>query len=118
MKELRAKVNASLADKGVKLSYNHIIMKVCAKALSEYPEINASFADNTLILHTHVNMGLAVAKADGGLVVPNLKDCDKKSLTEIAEETDRLISDAKSGKLSMDDMTGGTFTITNLGNTA
>ena len=116
MKELRSKINASLKDKGVKVSYNHIIMKVCAKALAEYPEINASFADNIMTLHGHVNIGLAVAKADGGLVVPNLKDCDKKSLYEIAVETDKLVADAKSGKLSMDSMTGGTFTITNLGN--
>lgn len=115
MKDLRTKLNAGLKDKGVKLSYNHIIMKVCAKALTEYPEINASFADNILTLHSHVNMGLAVAKADGGLVVPNLKDCDQKSLFEIAAETDELIADAKAGKLGMDDMTGGTFTITNLG---
>jgi len=105
-----------MKDKGVKLSYNHILMKVCAKALTEYPELNASFADNVMTLHAHVNMGLAVAPPSGGLVVPNLKDCDKKSLYEIAEETDKLIAAAKTGKLGMDDMAGGTFTITNLGN--
>jgi pyruvate dehydrogenase E2 component (dihydrolipoamide acetyltransferase) len=115
MKALRTKMNAKLRDKGVKISYNHILMKVCAKALTEYPEINASFADNVMTLHAHVNMGLAVAKADGGLVVPNLKDCDKKSLYAIAVETEALIEAAKAGKLGMADMTGGSFTITNLG---
>lgn len=61
-------------------------------------------------------MGLAVAQPSGGLVVPNVKDCDKKSLAEIAVEADQLAKDGKAGKLGMDAMTGGTFTITNLGN--
>lgn len=114
MKNLRAKLKDGLAAKGIKLTFNHILMKVAAKALTEFPEINSSFADNMLTMHSHVNMGLAVAK-DGGLVVPNVRNCETKSLAEIADETEKLIEAARTGKLGMEDMTGGTFTISNLG---
>lgn len=114
IKDLRAKLNLKLASKGIKISYNHIIMKVCAKVLMEFPEINASLSEDMLTLHPHVNIGIAVA-IDEGLVVPNIKNCEIKSLTEIAEETEKCIEAARNGKLTIDDMTGGTFTITNLG---
>ena len=72
--------------------------------------MNASFADNMLTRHKHVNMGLAVAKGDG-LIVPNVKNCEEKSLAQIAQETEALIEATRTGKLGMEDMTGGTFTI-------
>ena len=114
MKELRAKLKDGLKEQGIKLTYNHILMKVVAKALTEFPDINASFADNMLTRHKHVNMGLAVAKGDG-LIVPNVKSADTKSLAEIAKETEALIEATRSGKIAMEDMTGGTFTISSLG---
>ena len=89
-------------------------MKVVAQALTEFPDINASFADNMLTRHKHVNMGLAVAKGDG-LIVPNVKCAERKSLEEIAKEMEALIERTRSGKITMEDMTGGTFTISNLG---
>lgn len=114
MKDLRAKLKDGLKEQGIKLTYNHILMKVVAKALTEFPDINASFADNMLTRHKHVNMGLAVAKGDG-LIVPNVKSCESKSLAEIAKETEALIEATRSGKIAMEDMTGGTFTISSLG---
>lgn len=114
MKVLRAKLKDSLKEQGIKLTYNHILMKVVAKALMEFPDVNASFADNMLTRHKHVNMGLAVAKGDG-LIVPNVKNADSKSLAEIAKETEALIEATRSGKIDMKDMTGGTFTISSLG---
>lgn len=114
IKELRAKLKGTLAKQGVKLTYNHILMKAAAKALTQFPDINASFADNMLTRHVHVNMGLAVAKGNG-LLVPNVKNCDEKSLTEIARETEALIEAARSGSIGAADMTGGTFTISSLG---
>ena len=114
MKALRAKLKDSLKEQGIKLTYNHILMKVVAKALMEFPDVNASFADNMLTRHKHVNMGLAVAKGDG-LIVPNVKNADSKSLAEIAKETEALIEAIRSGKIDMKDMTGGTFTISSLG---
>ena len=114
MKDLRAKLKDGLKEQGIKLTYNHIIMKVVAKALTEFPDINASFAGNMLTRHIHVNMGLAVAKGDG-LIVPNVKSCEEKSLAEIAKETEALIEATRFGKIAMEDMTGGTFTISSLG---
>jgi len=114
MKALRAKLKDSLKEQGIKLTYNHILMKVVAKALMEFPDVNASFTDNMLTRHKHVNMGLAVAKGDG-LIVPNVKNADSKSLAEIAKETEALIEATRSGKIDMKDMTGGTFTISSLG---
>lgn len=114
MKELRTHLKNALLEQGVKLTYNHILMKVVAQALMEFPDVNASFADDLLTRHRHANVGLAVAKGDG-LLVPNVKNCDTKSLAQIARETEALIEATRSGKLSMEDMTGGTFTISSLG---
>ena len=100
MKALRAQLKA----RGAAVSYNHIIMKVAAKALTEFPDMNARFADNSLIRYRHVNMGLAVAKNDG-LIVPNVKQCEEKSLSEIAQATERLIEAVRSGSITMEDIT-------------
>lgn len=89
-------------------------MKVCAQALREFPHINGSLVDDTLILHPHAHIGLAIG-LDSGLLVPNVKNCDSKSLAQIAAETEKLIADAKAGCTQMDDLGGGTFTLTNLG---
>lgn len=114
MKEFRTKLKPEFEKRGLKLTFNHIIMKVCAQALLEYPHINGSLVDDTLILHPHAHIGLAIG-LDSGLLVPNVKNCDSKSLSQIAEETEKLIAEAKSGRTKMDDLTGGTFTLTNLG---
>ena len=84
-------------------------MKVCAQALREFPHINGSLVDDTLTLHPHAHIGLAIG-LDSGLLVPNVKNCDSKSLAQIAAETEKLIADAKAGCTQMDDLGGGTFT--------
>ncbi len=114
MKELREKLKETCKEQQIKLTYNHIIIKMAAKALMEFPDVNASFADNMITRHSHANVGLAVAKGDG-LIVPNVKGADTKSLLEVAKETEALIEATRSGKIGMEDMTGGTFTISNLG---
>lgn len=114
MKEMRDKLRVACKEDNVKLSFNHIIIKMAAKVLMELPDVNASFADNMITRHSHANVGLAVAKGDG-LIVPNVKGVDTKSLIEVAKETEALIEAARSGKIGMEDMTGGTFTISNLG---
>ena len=114
MKALRARLKEPMKAKGIKITYNHILMKVVATALTEFPDLNASFKDNMLTQHKHVNMGLAVAKGDG-LIVPNVKSADTKSLAQIAQETEALIEATRDGKIAMEDMTGGTFTISSLG---
>ena len=112
--DFRGKVKEEGARKGVKISFNHILMKICAAALKEVPLANASLEGNEMVLHGNVNIGLAVS-VEGGLLVPNVKAVQSKGLLQVASETEKLVEQARAGKLSLSDMQGGTFTITNLG---
>ena len=114
LKEFREKVKVEGDRRGVKISFNHILMKICAAALQDVPEANSTFDGDGITLKGAVNIGLAVS-VEGGLLVPNVKAAQNKSLVQIAEETDRLVDQARSGTLALEDMQGGTFTITNLG---
>ncbi len=113
MSEMK-KYREMLKAKEIKVSYNDLVVKFVAKALTEFPILNASVDGNSIILKHYINMGVAVA-IDDGLLVPNIKDCDKKSLTEIHDEVKTFAEQARSGKLPMEALKGGTFTITNLG---
>lgn len=112
--EFRAKVRAESERLGTKITYNHILMKICAAAIRDVPLANSSFGGDEITVHGNVNIGLAVA-VEGGLLVPNVKAVQAKSLLQVAEETERLVDAARGGRLSLEDMQGGTFTITNLG---
>ncbi len=112
--KLRERLKPVYAKEGLKLTYNHIIMKILSKLLVKYRYLNASFEDDTIIYHRHVNLGIAV-DMERGLMVPNVKGIEKMTMKEIAGETERLIGDARSNRLSPDYLTGGTFTITNIG---
>ena len=103
-----------LKAKEIKVSYTDLLVKFIAKALTEFPLLNCSVEDNKIIYKHYVNMGVAVA-LDNGLVVPNVTDADKKSLTEISKEIKELAKLAREGGLPMEKLQGGTFTITNLG---
>ena len=110
MKRYREQLKA----KEIKVSYTDLLVKFVAKALTEFPLLNCSVEDNTIIYKNYVNMGVAVA-LDNGLLVPNIVDADKKSLTEISAEVKELAKLAREGKLPSEKLKGGTFTITNLG---
>ena len=110
MKRYREQLKA----KEIKVSYTDLLVKFVAKALTEFPLLNCSVEDNKIIYKHYVNMGVAVA-LDNGLVVPNITDADKKSLTEISAEVKELAKLAREGKLPPEKLRGGTFTITNLG---
>ena len=103
-----------LKENDIKVSYTDLIVKFVAKALTEFPLLNCSVEDNKIVYKHYVNMGVAVA-LENGLVVPNVADADKKSLREISAEIKELAALAREGKLGADKLTGGTFTITNLG---
>ena len=103
-----------LKSQAIKVSYTDLLVKFVAKALMEYPLLNCSVEDNKIRYKHYVNMGVAVA-LDNGLVVPNVADADKKSLTEISAEVKELAKLAREGGLPMEKLRGGTFTITNLG---
>ncbi|TFD71565.1 2-oxo acid dehydrogenase subunit E2 [Cryobacterium gelidum] len=110
----RADANASLAALGIKVSLNDLFVRASAVALRAHPEVNASWGDGVILRHSHVNVGVAVA-TDDGLLVPVVTDADQKSLGAIATETRALAGLARTGGLSLAQMSGGTFTISNLG---
>ncbi|MGH6656985.1 MAG: dihydrolipoamide acetyltransferase family protein, partial [Actinocrinis sp.] len=110
----RAQANTDLDGTGVRVSVTDLLVKACAHALAGHPEVNCSWAGDKLLRHRRVNVGLAVALEDG-LVVPVIHDADRKTLTEISREARDLAERARAGRLSLDEITGGTFTISNLG---
>ena len=99
---------------GIKLAYDDIILKAVSIALTELPLVNASFTAEGIKIHEKVNIGIAVALTDG-LIVPVIKEANKKSLLDIAKERDRLVKKARENKLLPDEYSGGTFTVSNLG---
>lgn len=98
----------------VKLGFMSFFVKACCKALEEVPEVNAQIDEDHIIYKHYVNMGVAVG-TDNGLVVPVLKNADNMGFSDIEKEINKMGLRARDGKLSMDDMTGGTFTISNGG---
>jgi pyruvate dehydrogenase E2 component (dihydrolipoamide acetyltransferase) len=109
----RADLNNQLAGDR-KVSVNDLVVKACAVLLRANPELNVSFAGDKLLWHQRVHVGIAVA-VDGGLVVPVVRDADRKTLTQVAREAGELIGRARQGQLAADDLSGGTFTVSNLG---
>lgn len=101
---------------GEKLTYTHIILELLAKIIPEFPKINASVEDYKIYLHKNINIGVATALPTGNLIVPVVKKIEQKSLLGIVKETNKLTSNARNNKLDPDDIQGGTFTFTNLGN--
>ena len=106
----RAKLKA--AD--IKVSYTDILIKAVSHALMKFPMLNSTVRGNDIVTRNYVNMGVAVA-IDGGLIVPNIKDAQAKSVVEIHAQVADLAGKAKEGKLTREEYTDGTFTITNLG---
>lgn len=100
--------------RGIKVSYNDILVRIAAKALSEHRNINVVMDGDAIKLLRHINVGVAV-DSERGLVVPVIKDADKKSMKEISEDLEGKVSAIKDNAIGTDDLIGGTFTITNLG---
>jgi pyruvate dehydrogenase E2 component (dihydrolipoamide acetyltransferase) len=114
--EMRASINeyAASLPNPVKVSYNDLIVKAVALALAKMPEVNVSFDGEQLLFKTHINVGIAVA-LESGLIVPVVRDADKRGLLDIAQESRRLAEAARTGKLKPEEFSGGTFTVSNLG---
>ena len=104
------------AERGVKLTFMPFIMKAVVEALREYPILNSSVDDENeeIVIKKYFNIGIAVATEDG-LIVPVVKGVDQKSIYDLAEEVQKLASQAQERKLDLGDLKGGTFTITNYG---
>jgi pyruvate dehydrogenase E2 component (dihydrolipoamide acetyltransferase) len=111
---LRSRLKAVAATKAQTPSFNDIIIKACAIALHEHPRVNGSYEDGRFELHGRVNIGFAVA-ADDALIVPTLFDADLKSLGTITTESRRLAERVRSGAITPPELSGATFTVSNLG---
>ena len=101
-------------DHGVKLTFMPFFVKAACMALEKYPMVNAQIDGDSIIYKHYVNMGIAVA-SDAGLIVPNIKDVHSKGILDVSRDIAEVAKRARDGKLAMDDLTGGTFTITNGG---
>ncbi len=103
------------AEEGFSLTYLPFIARAVIDAIAEFPETNATFTDEALVVHNYVNLGIAVDLDFKGLMVPVVRDADTKRLRAIAREISDLAARARSKKLTPDDISDGTFTITNPG---
>jgi pyruvate dehydrogenase E2 component (dihydrolipoamide acetyltransferase) len=121
--KLRDQINGELAPQGkaangdaqpLKVSFNDLLIKACAVALTHVPECNASFSPEAILIHKRVDISVAVAIPDG-LVTPVVRHADQKSVVAIAREVRELASRARSRKLKPEEMSDGTFSISNLG---
>ena len=114
LEAFRAKVNEENAKSGVKVTPLAFLIKAVVAALKKFPAFNASIDGDNLVIKQYWHIGFA-ADTPGGLVVPVLKDADKKGVVEIARETGELAAKGREGKLGPAEMQGGTFTISSLG---
>ncbi|TEU17822.1 MAG: 2-oxo acid dehydrogenase subunit E2 [Anaerolineales bacterium] len=103
-----------LIQDGVQVSYNDLFLYVLGRVLREYPQLNTSLEGDTIKVWRRIHIGLAV-DTDRGLLVPVVRDIDQKGLLQLAEETQSLIERAQTGQCAPDELSGGTFTLTNLG---
>jgi pyruvate dehydrogenase E2 component (dihydrolipoamide acetyltransferase) len=102
------------SETGVRLTYTDLLVKLCALTLARHPQAMAQWTKDGLILHQHVNVGVAV-DTPGGLVVPVIRDADGLTLAEIARRRSDLSERARLGRLTPQDLELGVFTLTNLG---
>jgi pyruvate dehydrogenase E2 component (dihydrolipoamide acetyltransferase) len=109
---LRAKLNSM--EESFRISVNDMIVKACAVALEKHPIVNASYREGQLVYPDGIHIGIAVASEEG-LLVAVVRHCEGKSLRRIAQEAQTLVQKAREGKLLPDEMTGNTFTVSNLG---
>ncbi len=100
---------------GVKLTYMPFIAHACIKALKEFPLVNAAIDGYTIVKKKFINLGIAVAMEPNGLIVPNIKNADEKNIIGLAKAINEIAEKARTKKLTPDDITNGTFTITNYG---
>lgn len=113
-KYMKTYTEKSLAENAIKPTFSDILIKAAAMAIRDNMIMNSSFNETYIEIHEHINIGLAVA-LDNGLIVPNIKNADRKSLSEITRERKSLVDKARAGKLLPEEYSGGTFTISNMG---
>ena len=112
---LRAEINAALAERGIKVSVNDMLIKALALALRAFPNLNTHYYGDRFVQHKRVNIGIAVALPENGLVNVVCHDADTVPLSEMATANKAMYERARSGRIKPDDIRGATFTISNLG---
>ncbi|MCY3574576.1 MAG: dihydrolipoamide acetyltransferase family protein [Chloroflexi bacterium] len=112
---LRKSINAALAGRSVKVSVNDMLIKALALSLLEFPNLNSHYYGDRFVRHLRVNIGVAVALPDNGLVNVVCADADKRSLSELARANKAMYERARAGKIKPEDIRGATFTISNMG---
>ncbi len=113
--ELKEELNEKkLKESGVRITYTDLLVKAAANALQNNLELNSTFSDGNYIIYDDINIGLAVS-SEKGLMVPTIFNCDRLKITDIAKKRIELINKVKEEKLNLEDISNGTFTITNLG---
>lgn len=100
---------------GEKITYTPLIMEAVARAIKEMPMINVSVSGDTIIKRKHINLGMATALPSGNLIVPVIRDADQMNLVGLSKKVNNLANRARINKLSPDEVSGGTFTVTNVG---
>jgi len=111
---VRSQINETLQDQGIKVSVNDFVIRAAVETLKKSPKFNASFINEGIQFNDEINIGIAIATEDG-LIVPAVTSCQNKSIVEIAQSTKDLIARSQSGKLTPEEYTGATFSISNLG---
>lgn len=111
---LRERLNAALPEDAPKISVNDLVTKACALTLARFPRVNALYQNERIYPSSEIHIGIAVALPDG-LIVPVLRHCERKTLRQIATETRHLVEKARAGRLTPEEYTGATFSISNLG---
>jgi pyruvate dehydrogenase E2 component (dihydrolipoamide acetyltransferase) len=116
LEDMREQSKADYADRGIKLTALPFVIKAVASSLKRHPVLNASvdMDENAIIYKEYVNIGIAV-DTERGLIVPVLRDADRKSISQIASEIEELAATVREGKFDLDLLKGGTFTISNMG---
>jgi pyruvate dehydrogenase E2 component (dihydrolipoamide acetyltransferase) len=100
---------------GIRVSYTHLLIKAVAQAVRQHPMVNSSLVDEEIRIMGDINIGMAVALENGGLLTPVIRQADCKSIVEVAQEAIRLSQQVRTRRFNLDDLQGGTFTLTNAG---
>ncbi len=114
LEDFRKELNAEFGKRGIKVTMLAFLIKAAVAALKEFPDFNSSLDGDELVYKRYYNIGFA-ADTPGGLMVPVIKEADRKGIADLAKETSELAAKARDGKLALAQMQGGTFTISSLG---
>ncbi len=113
--DLRSTVNPKLQPQGVRLSIHDMIVRACTLGLGKYPTLNASFTGDALEYHSFINIGVVIDMEGQGIIVPAIMDCQDKTVLELSPAGRDLVARAKENNLKAEELTGSTFSISNLG---